>query len=263
MNIYNLKILEYPNGSAQIRIYHDPVGYDGSKEPKEFEIEPFTGKKILRTVNSFDELIINSLNNREKSLARTRAKINTYARCMHWEWFCTFTYSPEKNDRTDFSECMAKLRNWLQNVRKRNSPELAYVCVPELHSDMVTWHGHLLLSNTGNLQFTDSGRRASGQIIYNVPGWRWGFSTATKVLDTYRIQKYICKYLTKECHLMSKGAHRYYVSNNLPAPKESVMCVEPAEQENTVQQIAESLGMEISYRSEVKGYIDVTYIELK
>lgn len=255
---YNFKIIEYPNGTAQIRLYDIPAGGGAGEAPPDlWEIEPFTGQKV-RPFN--DD---NIEENRQKSLIRTRNMISMYARCCIWEWFVTFTFSPYKVDRTNFVGCMAKVRNWLQNTRKRFASDLKYLAVPELHADGVSWHIHLLLSDTGTIKFSDSGKKKAGQHIYNMPGWKFGFSTATRVRDTFRIQKYITKYMTKECHALASGAHRYYVSKNLPLPKESVMFVEPAEQDEMINQIADSLGLKISWKSEYKGYMNVTYIELK
>ena len=101
-------------------------------------------------------------------------------------------------------------------------------------------------------------------MIYNRSGWKWGFSTATKVRDIFRIQKYIVKYITKECHSLAVGAHRYYVSNNLPEPTNKIMLLMEYEKESTIQMIADSLGREITYRSEPKGdFVQVEYIELQ
>lgn len=190
--------------------------------------------------------------------------IGTYARCAIWEYFVTLTFDPERTDRGSFKECMKKVRSWLHNMRKRFAADLQYLVVPELHADGVSWHIHALFSNVGDMVFSDSGRKKSGQTIYNLSGWRWGFSTATKVRDVFRIQRYITKYMTKECHALANGAHRYYVSQNLSSPKVSTMLVDPAEQEELLTQITKSFGMEISYRSEPKGdYVRVTYIELQ
>lgn len=257
--MYNLKIIEYPNGSAQIRIYSEIIGLGGGDPPEQqWEIEPFTHTKV-RAMDNFDRIEENKL----KSLSRTKNMISEYARCASWEWFVTLTFSAEKTTRTDFKECMRKTRNWLQNVRKRKAKDLKYLVVPELHADGVSWHVHMLLSDIGSMAFIDSGRKKSGQVIYNIPGWRWGFSTATKVRDIYRIQKYIVKYMTKECHALAVGAHRYYVSNNLPEPVKTVMCIKPEEQDETIKTICDSLGKEIVFQFQYQGYIDTLYIELQ
>lgn len=112
--------------------------------------------------------------------------------------------------------------------------------------------------------FSDSGHKISGQTVFNLSGWKWGFSTATKVRDIFRIQKYIVKYMTKDCHKLAYGAHRYYVSKNLPKPDISLMLLLDDEKEAAIQMAVDSLGLDIVYRSEPKGdYIQVEYIELQ
>lgn len=227
-------------------------------------IEPFTETKV-KEYSSFDELKEKQAENQRKSLARTRKMVNLYSRCWRWEWFVTFTFNPSKIDRTDFQTCMKKIRNWLQNARQKIAPNMKYLIVPELHSDMVSWHLHGLLADVGDMCFTNSGKKVDKQAIYNISNWKWGFSTATKVQDTYRVQKYITKYITKESHALSFGAHRYYVSNNLPKPKQSTMLIEPQEQSEVIEQIANSLGLDIVWISNTYStpYTNVTYIELQ
>lgn len=258
--MYNIKLIEYPNGSAQIRLYSEPVGVEQNRTKQTWEYEPFTMRKA-RVVTDFED---NSAENQRKSLSHTKSMIGTYARCAFWEWFVTLTYDAGKIDRTDFKICMKKVRDWLHNCRRRSAPDLKYLVVPELHADGTSWHIHALLSDTGKMVFSDSGHKISGQIVYNLSGWKWGFSTATKVRDIFRIQKYIVKYMTKDCHKLAHGAHRYYVSKNLPKPDVSLMLLLDDDKEAAIQTAVDSLGLDIVYRSEPKGdYVQVEYIELQ
>ena len=100
--LYNIKLIEYPNGTYQIRKYSSPVGKI-SLSNYQSEIEPFS-KTEARLVKEFcvpEE-------NQRKSLAHTKSMVHRYTRCYIWEWFCTFTFSPEKIDRYNFSLCMKK-----------------------------------------------------------------------------------------------------------------------------------------------------------
>lgn len=258
--MYNLKIIEYPNGSVQIRLYDGYIGYDCMESEQQFEIDPFNGYKTHMVKYLKD----NSGENQRRSLSRTKGMIGTYARCALWSWFVTLTFDGTLTDRTNFKKCMQRARNWLQNCRKRHAPDLKYLVVPELHADWRSWHIHALMSNTGSMPFSDSGHKISGQSVYNLSGWKWGFSTATQVRDVFRIQNYIVKYITKDCHMLATGAHRYYVSNNLPKPKESTMRIESGEEDDVISKIVDSFGLKIAYRSEPIGdYIAVTYIELQ
>lgn len=268
---YNIRLVQYANGSAQIRLYDDPLTLraDNPYEPEDLPpgtvLEPFTGKRV-REVDEFPDLEpkTDPLELRRISLARTKRLISEYARAVYWEWFCTFTFDPKKVDRTNYKSCCGKMRTWLKNTRDRKAPDLCFLAVPELHRDMESWHFHVLLANIGKLSFEDSGMIKDGQIIYNIPGWTLGFSTATKVRDTYKIQKYIIKYMTKECHVMSRGEHRYFVSHGLPKPKQSYFLAGKGEEMKQIKEIADNLGLEMTWISHSDGgYTNVTYIELQ
>lgn len=265
---YNLRLIEYPNGSAQIRIYDKPMAVredsGGEKENfPEYAKEPFTGE-VVPVVERFEKTPEERLRSREVSYARTRKCIAEYARSARWEWFCTFTFSPEKSDRTNYRRCARQMRNWLKNIRDRKAPELQYLAIPELHSDMLSWHFHALLAQTGSLRFEPSGKYKKGEPIYNISGWTIGFSTATRVRDIYRVQNYIVKYMTKSCHILSKGEHRYFVSSGLPKPQNSLFLVERGEEEDLIQKIISSTGLSVSnvFRSKEGGYTQVVYIDL-
>lgn len=248
---YNVKLIQYPNGSCQIRKYGMPIGAE-SNNSIEYDVEPFNGTKV-RNVKEFGD----AEENLKKSIARTRSKINEYARACSWEWFCTFTYDRTKIDRYDFKLCMSKLRKWLQN-QKKYAENLKYLAVPEFHADGAI-HAHVLLAEVGRIVFDKA--ECPGD-IYNLSGWKLGFSTATPVKDTYRIQNYISKYITKELCLLSKHEHRYYASRNLPKPNVSVFLVEPAELSVFIMQLTDSIGVEFLYEKNVyNDYVDVTYME--
>lgn len=269
--LYNARLLSYPNGSIQLRLYSVPVLLGGSQQridtaPAEHVREPFTGH-LVRVVEDFDlELsdLQRQTENRRSSLSRAKRCISEYARAAKWSWFCTFTFAPEKAaDRSDYAKCCKQMRIWLKNARDRKAPDLQYLAVPELHRDGRNWHFHVLLARTGTIEFEDSRHRKAGHRIYNVPGWRMGFSTATEILDTFRISKYIVKYLSKECHLLAKGDHRYFVSQNLPKPSSRFFLVEPGQEDAWVRSLAESLKMQVTWENTVCGnYMDIRYIEL-
>ena len=55
---YNLRLIQYPNGSAQIRLYDEPLTlrlknpYESDELPSGMVLEPFTGKRV-REVEDF------------------------------------------------------------------------------------------------------------------------------------------------------------------------------------------------------------------
>lgn len=264
--MYNAKVIEYPNESVQIRQYSKVVGVEAEKDDlknNNYDVEPFTNKRV-KVVENFEDEETREKENQRKSLARTKSQISTYARCYEWEMFVTLTFNPKETERTDFKLCMKRVRNFLKNAKSRLANNLKYLAVPELHADGKSWHVHILMADTGDIVFTDSGKRKNGMIIYNLTGWKWGYSTASIIKDTYRVQHYIVKYMNKQTFAHAQHAHRYYVSNNLPKPKVSLFLLEEEEKAEFVQNIADSMGKEIVFsKTKYSDYTDVTYIELQ
>ena len=253
--MYNVKLIEYPNGSYQIRRYSKLVG-STEHTSAEQDKEPFTMKKV-RTVTEFSNID----DNLTKSFSRTKNKIFTYARCYKWEYFCTFTYDKQKIDRYSFDECMKKIRVWLNNQR-RIAPDLKYLAVPEQHLDGA-WHLHVLLADIGTLELKKTSKKYNKMTIYNISNWKWGFSTATKIQDTFRIQSYITKYITKDCYQNTRHKHRYYVSRNLPKPKEICFLVSWEENKTFLEQLITSLPAELQHVKSIHtDFTDIAYFEL-
>lgn len=275
--VYNLKLIEYPNGSTQLRYYSEPLQSKKPSDPYEeverhnyipegYEENPFTGKlvRVSNSVETFDEIEKRIEDNRYRNANRTKQMVHTYARCGNWEWFITLTFNKEKVDRYNYDECSRKVRQWLHNQR-RNAPDLQYLLVPEQHKDGA-WHFHGLLARCGDMKFIDSGKKDKGQNIYNMIKYQYGFTTATKVKDIDRVSKYIGKYITKNICDLTPGRQRYFVSNNLPQPKVSTFFIPQDEDLNDMlEMLVSSMGKEIAHVSDTQAndcYTHVTYLEL-
>lgn len=290
MNAYNVKLIKYPNGSAQVRKYSKPLGAKQHKQNIEmftiqqewilqnggtvfvngieYVMSPFDKSIVPNTGISMDEQKKESSSDSDlyHSLNRTKNKIYTYARCMAWDWFVTFTLSPEKVNRYDFDECSRLVRRWLNNQR-RNAPDLCYLIVPEQHKDGA-WHFHGLLANTGKIKFVDSGYKEKGKTVYNMPKWSNGFTTATAVDNVFSVSKYIGKYITKDLCEITKGKQRYFVSQNLPDPDESTFFIDENIEDfkEFLSTLTDSLGLEVSHVSTCKNdnaFVGVDYYELQ
>ena len=270
--MYNVKLITYPNGSAQVKQYSHPVGRE-TVDPSITKRENPERKELLKTCRDFGIVLGDKDELMRNSLSRTRKKIAEYARCFCPEYFCTLTFDPKHTDRTDFNLCMKRARNWLSNQRQRYAPDIQYLCVPELHTKNqakygLCWHVHFLMAQTGNMEMTFSGKLTkSGQKIYNLSGWHFGFSTAVPIEpgkeNLYRVQNYVVKYMTKQAHALSKGAHRYYVSNNLKNPEIRKFFIDPGKQEEKIEEICAELDKEVTWVSEISGYVDVRCHELQ
>lgn len=295
---YNVKITEYANGQLEVVTYKQGVYtlLDGESsyradmidknadalawrfatfvvnektgvgkfyprfDDREVVYNPFT-EKIQRVYTVEDEIAEEKkkLDNLSRSFRRTRSALYMYARQCVWEYFITLTYSPDKiENRYDFSLCMKKVHTWINNCKKRKAEYLLYLLVPEQHKDGA-WHIHGLLCNTTGLAFTDSGKRYDGKIVYNLDDWKLGFSTATKVTDTYKVSNYITKYITKDLCAVTPGKQRYFVSKSILKPKTFTALIDPDEVDSFIQEVADSCGADLEYQKDVSGYLDVNY----
>jgi len=160
----------------------------------------------------------------ERSLKRTKEVIKDIILCNDFEYFCTFTF---KDHRNEVDVCKARMHYWLHSQSKLYG-NFNYLIVPEYHHDGESLHFHALFSGykgkiepafaktTGEPVFSHSGKR-----VYDLTGWRSGFSNATIIENDddsrAKVANYVGKYITKEMPLFS-GKKRYWVSQGLQRP---------------------------------------------
>ena len=269
---FNTKVIEYPNGEIQVRKYSKPLYKKDDRDVSWLQIKmrnnkrrnPFDNKVCMEFV-SIQQLEETIASNKYRSCNRTKQSVYTYARCCSWEYFITLTLSKEHVDRFNYDECSKKVRVWLNNQKRSFAPNLKYLLVPEQHKDGA-WHFHGLLADIGTMSLLDSGKKDKGNIIYNLNGYKFGFTTATKVLDIHKVAKYIGKYVTKSISDKLPNQHRYFVSNNLPKPLQYTLFLESDdEHECFMEYLQETTQKEIKFISNTSSkdsYTQTTYIEL-
>lgn len=145
---------------------------------------------------------------------RAKAALRDLALANAFRFFVTLTFDRQRVDRWNDREVLRVTRNWLDNRVRRDG--LAYVLIPERHKDgAIHFHGFF----NDALPGVDSGHRTErGQVIYNLPGWSWGFSTAIEVYGEYAgAVGYVCKYVTKGSEKV--GGRWYYHGGNLRRPE--------------------------------------------
>ena len=82
----------------------------------------------------------------EESRIRAQRTIIEIALCNHWDYFVTFTISPDRFNRHDLHSIWLKLSQWFRDQRKQLGYEdLSYMLVPEKHADGA-WHFHGFMS---------------------------------------------------------------------------------------------------------------------
>ena len=105
-----------------------------------------------------------------------------------------FRMNQEKIDRYDTAKIYPKLRVWLSNMVQRH--KMNYLLFPEYHKPRpgeteCAIHFHML-ANADGLNLSDSGKQTkNGQAIFNLSGWKYGFSTAIELDGRPAIIKYI------------------------------------------------------------------------
>lgn len=228
---YNVKIITYPDLTKQVRIYQRPVISSGYHRKERYR-NPFDNQ-YTREID--DDLDAHFNHVQEVSTKRTKKKVYDYAKSNDWDWFVTFTFSPDKVNRMDYDSCVKALKTFLDYLR-RSSPTVSYLVVPEEH-EKGGYHFHGLFSGILDKEVVWSGKyvikrfkTASGRArfvrtsdkIYQIGKYKLGWMTATCVKDKERVTSYITKYITKEMLAGLYGRKRYWCSRNLLKPEEEV-----------------------------------------
>ena len=213
---YNCGVFDYPTGQ-HVSIYRKTItrkekdNVNGNEPENAVKNEHFT--KTYQNENRTEEQEEHS---RTVSLSRTKNKIYNIARSNEWDWFITLTFDREKTDSSYYDRVTSRLQKFLNNLQQRKCPNLKYLIVPEFHADGINYHFHGLLAQCDGLNFCYSGHDTKdGKPIFNIPNWKYGFTTATRVTDTKRVSSYITKYITKESMIYLKEKNRYYTSRNI------------------------------------------------
>lgn len=176
-----------------------------------------------------------------RAIRRARAAVRDIAMCNPMSYFVTLTLDGSKVDRHDMTAITRKLNAWLSNQVQRRG--LKYVLVPERHKDgAIHFHGFfndaLPVTDSGTIVPPGGGKprrprskaqraewlQAGGQVVYNLPGWSLGFTTAMELYGEYsRAVSYVCKYIGKDMGEQGSaekiGGRWYYSGGDLAAPE--------------------------------------------
>lgn len=172
------------------------------------------------------------------NINRAKAAIKEIVMNNYFPWFVTLTISPEKFDRKDYATIEKKLRQFLNDFKKRYADEFKYLLIPEMHADG-SWHFHGFMDGIPMEyleKFVEGMQMSSylarkvkqGKEIYNFPAYakRFGFCDLELIEDKARCASYVTKYITKNlgdtASAMRSGANLYYCSQGLKRSKRSV-----------------------------------------
>lgn len=243
--LHNLRVQKWADGSATLTICDRAVFRSPGWEvdgPKVNRLPPLAvdlaedkmadaeraGKFLSDGASPPDDV-----ENVRRAVRRAKSKVSGLARANTFSYFVTLTLSPDKVDRYNDKEVLRRLDNWLHNASRRFG--LAYVLVPERHKDgAVHFHGFvndaLRVEDSGTIIPAGGGRPRrprsaaerrrllddGGHIVFNLPQWGVGFSTAIRLYGEYSSAVgYVCKYIGKELNgvgLPEKIGGRWYYS---------------------------------------------------
>ena len=225
--MYNLKLTTYANGLQRIMVFDHIIKQGTKRPPRKKEKTPF-GTWASECDYAFPRHSLYEVMkeySHKESMKRAKAKVFDYAMSNSWDYFVTLTFNKEKVDRYDYDSCVKAMKSFLKYARRRN-PDFKYILVPELHEDGA-FHFHGLFADCPNLPMTDSGHKdKKRRTVYNIDGYKYGFTTVTKVTDSKAAGNYMTKYITKALCAVSKGRKRYWKSRNLNEPRVETICIQ-------------------------------------
>lgn len=198
---HNAKAKIYPDGSVKLIVASAPIFKDAGWEACSNADERLHGP-------SNPELNADEPEGRDRergdSVRRSRQKVFDLAALNEWDYFVTLTLDRQRIDRYDPDGLARRTKKWLDNGVQRHG--WRYLLVPEHHKDGAI-HMHGLFS--GSLRLVDSGKKDKGRTIYNLPQWRYGFTTAIRTYGGAQgVSRYILKYIVKDFDMIF--GNRYY-----------------------------------------------------
>ena len=222
----NARMKHYPDGSRRLYAFSADILREPGWEQEGRRGKSGRAQGEAAAAAADDNLL--------RSKRRARAAVQDIALSNEFRFFVTLTLDKSKVNRYDVSEVTRKLNNWLDNNVRRKG--LAYILVPELHKDgAIHFHGFF----NDALPVVDSGTLDTGaakprkprseaqrarlladgaHIVYNLPNWSMGFSTAIELYGDYRAAvNYVCKYITKAADKV--GGRWYYSGGALARPE--------------------------------------------
>lgn len=169
----------------------------------------------------------------DASLSRAKSVVLQLALCNEWDYFCTFTISGAKYDRSDLPAWRDSFTQWIRDQRKKGD-DIAYLLVPERHKDG-SWHAHGLFRGlgAGNLVTfkewdrsgfrSPNGRRLPRRLVdSDYETWpayyeKFGNNSFGLIRSQVAAAFYVSKYISKELDrsVSDVGLHLYYCSRGL------------------------------------------------
>lgn len=164
-----------------------------------------------------------------QSLSRSKSRVLELALCNRWEWFGTFTLSPDKFDRYDLEAFVRSFPKFVRNLNKTPGRQIRYLLIPEQHKDGA-WHMHGLFSGIPREMLRPFTAAENIPVKLYRDGYfdwptyrkRFGFVSLGPVRDATATAFYVTKYVTKELFTASVGLnkHIFFCSQGLKRAEE-------------------------------------------
>lgn len=149
------------------------------------------------------------------NITRAKTRLNELALCNPWDYWCTFTISPQKYDRYDLKTYVKDFAEFLHNYNRRCSPgeKVRYLFIPERHKDN-SWHMHGFIKG---IRKCDLFKNRNGYLDWKQYSEKFGYISLSPIRDIERTASYAYKYMTKDIskNVCDLGAHLYYCSKGL------------------------------------------------
>lgn len=230
--MHNQRIKEYPQGFLEVLTCSRPIFREPGYEPQGFwsksphlrrdDFGPGPAEANEAAAGG-PVSEANKAENVRRAVRRAKRNLRDLALCNEMKYFVTLTLDQAVIDRHDMAAITRKLNAWCSNQVQRCG--LAYILVPERHKDgAVHFHGFIndamevVDSGTLSVPWAKKPRRPrskaqraewlakGGHVVYNLPGWPLGFTTAIELYgDTIAAVNYCCKYVGKQQAAESSG----------------------------------------------------------
>lgn len=254
---HNARVRIYPDGGAEVLICSRPIFREPGWEARSEAALPLADQRAFEAEDrmveaeragrwlSDGEEPPKDVANILRAVRRAKARVRLLARATtSFQYFVTLTLDASKVDRYDETAVIKKASAWLSNQVQRRG--LAYILVPERHKDgAIHFHGFI----NGALPLVDSGTMVppaggkpkrprsraqriawaseGGHLVYNVPAWSFGFSTAIELYGNRAAAvAYVCKYIGKQQagELPERIGGRWYYSGGELSEPETLYC---------------------------------------
>lgn len=184
------------------------------------------GFGLVRLSADADDLDLDSCRGKEKfdsSFSRARKNVFEKALCNPWDWFVTVTLDQSKMYRYDLRNFREKLSQFMRDMRKKYGSKIAFLLVPEPHSDGA-WHMHGFLSGLPDSALSDfmpgvHPLKLCGKGYKNWDDYskKFGYCSLSPIRNRVKCAFYITKYISKSLgdRRYELGSHLYFGSQGL------------------------------------------------